>query len=69
MAGNSLFPSITPDNEPFVDDSYSKQELERMDYSTELKPLAAEHPTDEVNGSAGREAIVEALTGEERIDL
>lgn len=64
---SKLFPSILPDGEDFVDDSYSRQELSRMDYSTELKPLAAEHPTDEVDGGASAEEIIEALTGEERV--
>lgn len=64
---SKLFPSILPDGEDFVDDSYSRAELERMDYSTGLKPLAAEHPTDEVDGGASAEEIIEALTGEERV--
>ena len=64
----TLFPSIIPDSDdPFVDDSYSKAELERMDYATELKPLASKHPTEEVNGGASRDEIIEALTGEERV--
>ena len=68
MADYSLFPTILPDaEEPFVDDSYSAQELERMDYATELKPLAAEHPNDDVDGSASREEIIAALEGEERV--
>ena len=62
----TLFPSILPGVE-FVDDSYSAQELERMDYATELKPLAAEHPNDDVDGSASREEIIAALEGEERV--
>jgi hypothetical protein len=64
----TLFPSITPDNEPFIDDSYQRAELERMDYATELKPLAAEHPSDDVDGSMSAAEIVEALTGEQRIN-
>lgn len=69
MAEYTLYPSILPDSdEPFVDNKYQRAELERMDYSTELKPLAAEHPTDEVDGGASAEEIIEALTGEERIN-
>ena len=64
----TLFPSILPNGEDFVDDSYSEQELRRMDYATELKPLASQHPTDEVDGSASADEIVEALTGEKRIN-
>lgn len=62
-----LFPSILPDGEDFVDDSYSRAELERLDYSTELKPLAADHPTDDVDGSASAAEIIEALEGKERV--
>ena len=68
MANYSIFPSILPSNEPFVDDSYSEEELRRMDYATELKPLASKHPTDEVDGSASAEEIIEALEGEKRIN-
>ena len=64
----TLFPSILPNSdEPFVDNKYSRQELERMDYATELKPLAAEHESEAVNGSASREEIINALEGEKRV--
>ena len=45
MAEYTLWPSILPDEEEFVDDSYSAEELDRMD-GNELQSLAAEHPTD-----------------------
>lgn len=61
-----LFPSILPDNSEFVDDSYSRAELERMEWD-ELRSVAAEHPTEEVNGRSDREEIEDALTGEERV--
>lgn len=66
MANYSVFPSIIPDSdEKFVDDSYSKQELERMD-GRELQSLAAEHSTDEVNGRSKADDIREALKGKEK---
>ena len=66
MANYSIFPSITPDNEPFVDDSYSKAELDRMD-GNELQSLAAKHPTDDVNGRSKADDIRDALEGEKRV--
>lgn len=63
----SLFPSIIPgEDEPFVDDSYSATELDRMD-GNELQSLAARHPTDEVNGRSTAEEIRDALEGKERV--
>lgn len=68
MSGNPtrVFPSILPDGEEFVDDTYSRAELERMD-GRELQSLAAKHPTDEVNGKSKKEAIRDALEGEKRV--
>lgn len=62
-----LFPSIIPGNEDFVDDSYSREELERMQWD-EIRAIAAKHPTDEVNGKSDREDMEEALTGAKRIE-
>lgn len=64
----SIFPSITPDNEeePFVDNTYNESELENLD-GRELQSLAADHPTDEVNGRSSADDIREALVGKERI--
>ena len=63
-----VFPSILPGkDEPFVDDSYSKKELERLD-GRELQSLAAKHPTDEVNGRSKADDIREALEGKKRVD-
>jgi len=62
----SVFPSILPNGEEFVDDSYSAEELDRMD-GRELQSLAAEHPTDAVNGRDSAEAIRDALEGLERV--
>ena len=63
-----VFPSILPGkDEPFVDDSYSKKELERLD-GRELQSLAAKHPTDEVNGRSKADDIRDALEGKKRVD-
>ncbi len=61
-----VFPSILPSEEPFVDDKYSRAELERKD-GRELQSLAAEHPTEEVNGRMSAEDIVDGLEGKERV--
>ena len=64
-----VFPSILPGrDEPFVDDKYTAEELERMD-GRDLQSLAARHPTDEVNGQSTKEDIRDALEGKERINL
>ena len=64
---SKLFPSIIPDSdEPFVDDKYSRQELERMGYP-ELKSLAAEHPKEDVHGRMSKESIIDGLEGEKRL--
>lgn len=63
-----VFPSIIPEEDggEFVDDSYSRAELDRMD-GRELQSLAAEHPTDEVNGQDTADDIRNALEGAERV--
>jgi len=59
--------ALIPDSdEPFVDDAYSAAELERMN-GRELQSLAAEHPTEEVNGRSSAADIREALEGAERV--
>ena len=61
--------SLIPDSDDeFVDDSYSAEELDRMD-GRELQSLAAAHPTDEVNGKSKAKVIREALEGKERVDV
>ena len=62
---SKLFPSILP-GQDFVDDSYSKAELERKDWDT-LRSIAAEHPDEDVNGRMGRDDIIDALTGKQRV--
>jgi hypothetical protein len=58
--------SLIPDGEEFVDDSYSADELDRMN-GNELQSLAAEHPTDEVNGHSTASEIRDVLEGKERV--
>jgi len=57
---------IPDDDEEFVDDSYSAEELSRLN-GNELQSLAAEHPTDEVNGHSTAEEIRDVLEGKERV--
>jgi hypothetical protein len=67
MPDHTLFPSILPDNdEPFVDDSYSRQELDRME-RPELQSLAAKADIEGVNGQSSNEDIRDALEGHERL--
>jgi len=61
-----LFPSILPEQD-FVDDSYGLRELQRMDRN-ELQRIAAEHPSDDVNGKMGNDEIIEFMEGEERVN-
>jgi len=66
MARTTMFPSILPNGEDFVDDSYSEQELDRMS-GQELQSLAAKHPTDDVHGRMKADDIREGLVGKTRI--
>lgn len=59
---------IPDDEEEFVDDSYTAQELADMD-GNELQSLAARHPTDEVNGHSTAEEIRDALEGKARVEV
>jgi len=61
-----IFPSILPDGEPFVDDSYSREELERMEWD-EIRSIAAETDTDEINGQSDREQMEDYLEGKKRL--
>lgn len=63
---NSLFPSILPDGEDFVDDAYTRDELDRKDWD-DLRRIATDHPTDEVNGRSSREEIIDGLAGKQRL--
>lgn len=70
MADHTLFPSIVPDSdEPFVDSTYSRDELRRMDYNTQLRKIAAAHPSDAVHGRMDKAELVENLTGLERVEI
>jgi len=66
MSEYNLFGSILPGEDEFVDDSYSKAELERMDWA-ELRSVAAEHPCQEVNRQTEQHEIFETLKGKERV--
>lgn len=59
--------ALIPDSdEEFVDDAYQAGELGRMDYD-ELRSIAAEHPSDDVHGRMGKEALREELEGMKRV--
>ena len=60
-----IFPSILP-GQDFVDDTYNRGELERKEYS-ELKSIAAEHPSEEVHGRMSKADLVDGLEGLERV--
>lgn len=62
----SVFPSILPSDEPFVDDKYQEKELQRKDYN-ELKSIAAEHDSEDVHGRMSADELVKGLTGKERL--
>jgi len=62
----TVFPSIIPSGDDFVDDSYTAAELERMDYQ-ELQSIAAEVDHDNVHGRMPAEEIREALEGIQRV--
>jgi len=64
---HTLFPSITPDNSDFVDDTYTEGELSKKEYD-ELSSIAAEHPSEEVHGRMGQSELREKLEGLERIE-
>jgi len=62
----TVFPSIIPSGDDFVDDSYTAAELERMDYQ-ELQSIAAEVDREDVHGRMPAEEIREALEGIQRV--
>ncbi len=63
----TLFPSIIPDSdEPFVDDKYQRGELERMEWD-EIRSIAKQVESDEINGQSEREAMEEFLEGHTRV--
>jgi len=62
-------PPLIPDNgEPFVDDSYSSAELERMEWQ-EIRAIAAQVESDEINGQSDREDMEAFLEGHERVNI
>lgn len=67
MADYSLFPSILPgSDEPYVDDKYTREELQRMDWQ-EIRSIAAEVESDEIDGQSDREKMEDFLVGHERV--
>jgi len=62
----TVFPSIIPSGDDFVDDSYTEAELERMDYQ-ELQSIAAEVDREDVHGRMPAEEIRAALEGVQRV--
>ena len=62
----TVFPSIIPFGDGFVDDSYTAAELERMDYQ-ELQSIAAEVDREDVHGRMPAEEIRDALEGIQRV--
>jgi len=62
-----VFPSILPGrDEQFVDNAYSRQELERLEYS-ELQSIAAQVESDDVHGRMGKDKLIDGLEGVERV--
>lgn len=62
-----VFPGLLPDGEDFADDSYTRGELEAKDYQT-LREIAAAHPSDDIHGAMGKQALLDGLAGKERLD-
>jgi hypothetical protein len=62
----TIFPSILPDGDNFVDNTYTSDELARMD-GRELQSLAADHPTDECDGRDSADKIRDTLEGKQRV--
>ncbi len=61
-----VFPSILPSEGDFVDDSYSRQELEQKEYP-ELQTIAAEVDSDDVHGKMSKDDIVDGLVDKPRL--
>ena len=60
-----VFPSILPGRD-FVDERYTRRELERMEWD-ELRQIAARHPTDDVHGRMGKHEMIDGLTDKKRV--
>jgi len=61
----TIFPSILPGTQ-FVDDTYTHAEVQRMEWS-ELRAVAASHPSDDVNGAMTADEMRSALVGLPRL--
>jgi hypothetical protein len=62
----TLFPSILPDGEDFIDDSYSLEELQRMEWD-EIRSIAAQVESNEIDGKSDRGEMEQFLEGHERV--
>lgn len=67
MPDYDLFLSILPEaDRAFVDDSYSRSELEAKEYD-ELRTLATQVESDDINGRSPKEDIIDYLEGHTRL--
>ncbi len=60
-----VFPSILPGRD-FVDERYSKRELDRMEWN-ELRRIASLVDHDDIHGRMSRDDMIEALEGRKRV--
>ena len=62
-----VFPSILPSgDDEFVDNKYSAKELARMEWQ-EIRAIATEYDTDEINGRSDRQEMESWLEGKQRL--
>lgn len=64
---SDIFPSILPNGEDFVDSEYSREELERMDWQ-EIRSIAAQVESEEIDGQSDRTEMEDFLEGHERLE-
>jgi len=62
---SDIFPGLLEQME-FVDDSYTEGELQDKEYS-ELREIAANHPSELVHGKMGKDELRNTLEGMERV--
>ena len=58
-----IFPGLI---DQWQDSTYRRRELEEKEHS-ELKSIAAEHPSDDVNGRMSTDELVDGLEGLKRL--
>jgi len=66
MSEHTLFPSIVPEGEDFVDNQYTAAELDRMEWQ-EIRAIAAQVDSDEITGQSDREDMEDYLEGHKRV--